>query len=327
MVSLNDFKQEAECFYKNEHYSVRDNGAVLRHERIGKRLRKYDNQWTFGEPNSNGYMLIGSEVVHRIVAYAFLGEPPTTQHIVDHIDTNRQNNRPENLRWLTKLENILNNPITVKKIEFYCGSIAAYLKDPSILKNYVDKDRNFGWMRTVTSEEAEISWQRMTNWASKKSYHSTKNNSLGEWIFEDIQNSSVFKEISEFSTSETPNAVQVNWKTPSEFPLCPQEGANNPIKSYAENLKIGEIFSRNKYSNSMIIDFATAKDANTLWVMCKSNNKSAIKPWTLAQVTFEKDLFVHKNLGSFLEKIGAEKQFALVQGYDWSGENSIDDYM
>ncbi len=75
---INDFKRVAECIYKGEHYSVRDNGAVLRHSRNGKRLRKYDNQWTFGKPNNNRYMLIGSEVIHRIVAYAFIGEPPTT---------------------------------------------------------------------------------------------------------------------------------------------------------------------------------------------------------------------------------------------------------
>lgn len=63
-VNLNDFKREVECVYKDEHYSVRDNGAVLRHARKGKRLRKYDNQWTFGKPNNNGYMLISSEVIH-----------------------------------------------------------------------------------------------------------------------------------------------------------------------------------------------------------------------------------------------------------------------
>ncbi|WP_294143305.1 HNH endonuclease signature motif containing protein [uncultured Sanguibacteroides sp.] len=33
-------------------------------------------------------------------------------YVVDHIDTNRQNNRIENLRWLTKLENVLLNPIS-----------------------------------------------------------------------------------------------------------------------------------------------------------------------------------------------------------------------
>jgi hypothetical protein len=51
-INLNDFKQETECVYKNEHYSVRDNGAVLRHIRAGKRLRKLDNEWTFGKPNN-----------------------------------------------------------------------------------------------------------------------------------------------------------------------------------------------------------------------------------------------------------------------------------
>jgi hypothetical protein len=61
---MTDFKREVECVYKDEHYSVRDNGAVLRHARKDKRLRKYDNHWTFGKPNNKGYMLIGSEVVH-----------------------------------------------------------------------------------------------------------------------------------------------------------------------------------------------------------------------------------------------------------------------
>jgi len=131
---MTDYNREVECTYKDERYSVRDNGTVLRHPRKDKRKRKYDNKWTFGTVNSNGYMRIGSEVVHRIVATAFYGEPPNPQYIVDHIDTNRRNNRPENLRWLSRLENTLNNPITRKKIEFLCGSVEAFLKDPSILK-------------------------------------------------------------------------------------------------------------------------------------------------------------------------------------------------
>src|SRR5258706_1523074 len=142
IVHVENYKKLAGCVYKEEHYSVRDNGAVFRHSRKNRPLRKLDNQWTFGTPNNNRYMLIASEVVHRIVAYAFLGEPPTAQHIIDHIDTNRQNNRPENLRWLTKLANILNNPITVKKIVFRCGSIEAFLKDPSILKKHESEDSN-----------------------------------------------------------------------------------------------------------------------------------------------------------------------------------------
>ena len=118
MVSVDEYNETKDCIYKDEHYSVRDNGAVMRHPREGKRLRKDDNVWTFGKPNEKtGYMEIAGQRVHRIVAFAFLGDPPTEQHVVDHIDTNRRNNRPENLRWLTRLENALNNPITRARIE------------------------------------------------------------------------------------------------------------------------------------------------------------------------------------------------------------------
>lgn len=61
MSDVNDFKQEIECIYKDEKYSVRDNGAVFRYPRDGKRPRKYDNFWTFGKPNDkHGYMEIAS---------------------------------------------------------------------------------------------------------------------------------------------------------------------------------------------------------------------------------------------------------------------------
>lgn len=181
---LNDYREIRECSYKGELYSVRDNGAVLRHAREGKRIRKDDDTWTFGKPNENtGYMEIGSERVHRIVAFAFLGEPPTPQHIVDHIDTNRRNNRPQNLRWLTKLENALNNPITRKKIEYLCGSIEAFVNDPSIIQEFVNDNPNYEWMRTVTPEEARASYERLRAWAEKKGNGKPLGGTIGEWIF------------------------------------------------------------------------------------------------------------------------------------------------
>ncbi|MBD8489191.1 HNH endonuclease [Echinicola sp. CAU 1574] len=63
-------------------------------------------------------MYHSSETVHRIVVTAFHGVQPSESHVIDHIDTNKRNNRLENLRWVTRLENILLNPITLSRIIF-----------------------------------------------------------------------------------------------------------------------------------------------------------------------------------------------------------------
>ena len=184
---LNEFNEVKECFYKNEHYSVRDNGSVMRHSRVGMRKRKLDNVWSFGMPNLfTGYLDFCGERVHRIVATAFHGAAPSDQHVVDHIDTNRQNNRPENLRWVTKLENILNNEITRKKVVLICGSIEAFLENPSLLYGHETEDQNFSWMRNVTKEEARISLARLTEWA--KNPTKPKGGSLGDWLFQESPN-------------------------------------------------------------------------------------------------------------------------------------------
>lgn len=60
--------------------------------------------------------------------------------------------------------------------------------------------------------------------------------------------------------------------------------------------------------------------------MCKNSDDNAIKPWSLAQITYENGLFVHENLGSFFKKEGAEKRFTLVQGLEWTGGDTFDDY-
>jgi hypothetical protein len=73
-----DFSREADCTYKGERYTVRDNGAVMRYSRVDGRPRPTDNKWTFGKLNcSNGYMFIASVRIHQIVATAFHGLSPT----------------------------------------------------------------------------------------------------------------------------------------------------------------------------------------------------------------------------------------------------------
>lgn len=337
MVSINDFDSVKECAYRGECYSVRDNGAVMRHPRNSMRHRKYDGIWTFGSPNKkNGYMEIAGERVHRIVAYAFLGEPPSEQYVADHIDTNRKNNRPENLRWLTRLENILLNPITRKKIEFRCGSIEAFLANPELLKGYETED--FGWMRNVTQEEGQAClerWNILMDTTPKP-----RGRKIGEWIYSKPQSTSTYsipvsyssqpveeevEELPNETKSLTANVVQVDWSTPSEFPCCPQEFSGNPLEEYAKNLKVGEVFCRNHIYSSLVLDSVITDNGNVLWVMTKSA-KESVKPWALARVTYKDNMFVHINMGSYIKQDGAEKYFTLAQGKEWTGGDSIDDY-
>ena len=312
MVSVDDFNEVKDCIYKDEHYSARDNGAVMRHPREGKRIRKDDNVWTFGKPNEKtGYMEIAGQRVHRIVAFAFHGNPPTEQHVVDHIDTNRRNNRPENLRWLTRLENALNNPITRARIENICGSIEVFLADPSVLRGHEKIDPNFTWMRAVSPEEARVSLERLTNWA--KEHPKPQGGSLGEWVFQERKPNNrpytpmSYQQYAPIETetidtppvetkSLTPNAIQLDWKHPVEFSCCPQQTTDKPLETYLANLKEGAVFSKNNFGESTILKFGT-KDSNELWVMC--NISFGWKSHAITKITFKDGIYYHENMGVF----------------------------
>ncbi len=317
MINLEDFKQECECIYKNERYRVRDDGAVFRYAIEGKRPRPTDNNWSFGKLNNKtGYLEIVSVVIHRIVATAFHGEPPTKEHVVDHIDTNKQNNRPENLRWVTRLENILLNPITAKRIAYICGSVEAFLANPS---QFQDKFQNpdYKWMATVSAEEAQTSKERLLTWA--KSDKLPQGGSLGEWIFSRGTIESQSAERPNYIMSKTPNAAQrivFNFEDkPNEYPSTPQVFEGNPLTAYNERLTKGAIFFRNHNGEYVVLKSGFSKDKQTLYVMTKAAyvyreqkdgewqpvpvaglpEKVSDKdlPYSLAEIVYQDGLFVH----------------------------------
>ena len=325
MVLLDDFDVQKDCWYRGEHYSVRDNGAVMRHSIEGKRARVYDNFWTWGKVTKSGYLDIASATIHRIVATAFHGDPPTKEHVVDHIDTNRQNNRPENLRWVTRLENILLNPITVRRILQVCGSVEEFLSDPSKFRNQFPEPQ-YEWMCTVSKEQAQESKERLLAWAA--SDKSLKGGSLGTWIFNRGEQLEKVKEAPEYVNSLSKNAMQKfqSWRTPTEFPLCPQDEMKNTLADYFQNLKVGEVFSRNEFVIMLIEQFAISEDRSRMWVVCKSSDDGSIKPFSLSEVSLTNSEFIHESLGTFFEQVGVEKQFILKQGLEWTGGDTRDDF-
>lgn len=181
---LNVFDCEKQCEYKGRKFAVRDNGAIMRYPKDGYEPNFNDNKWTFGKKDEKkGYMMFTSAIrVHQVVCTAFHGPAPEEDMVVDHIDTNRCNNRPENLRWVTKLENALNNPITRQKIILCCGSIDNFLKNPLMLRENA-KEPNFAWMRTVTRAEASKCLVNLTRWAAQDGVRTPKGEGVGDWIF------------------------------------------------------------------------------------------------------------------------------------------------
>lgn len=318
---LESFNAEAICIYRGENYRVRDNGAVFRCARPELRKRPLDETWTFGTPSKNdGYMAISDHKLHRIVATAFHGEPPSKGHVVDHIDTNRRNNRPDNLRWVTRLENILLNPITAKRIEYLYGSIEEFLADPKNPKNG-ELSSDFEWMRSVTSDEAEYSLKRMVAWAA--SDRSSGNGSLGDWIF-GREAMPEKEERPELFASKTIGAFQRNWRVPAEFPLCPDTNVSAPLATYFARLQKGCVAAISPWGETRVEDVAMSKDGGSLFLL-GGHGEDAIKPWSLSQITFEDGKFVHESKGTFFMRDGADKEFTIAQGLPWEGGDTFDD--
>ena len=321
------FAREVPCTYRGESYRVRDNGAVWREARPGHRRRPLDESWTFGTPSkTDGYMAVSGHKVHRIVATAFHGAQPSKGHVVDHIDTNRRNNRPENLRWVTRLENILLNPITARRVILLYGSIEDFLADPKTPRNGT-LNPDFEWMRTVTAEEAAYSRERMLAWA-RSDGGGSKGAPLGEWVFgrgRPTPVPPVSEEQSELVASHTPGAVQRSWRVPATFPLCPGLDDPAPLKTYAGRLTPGEVAAVIPWGRT-VVDSAVFSEVQAAIYVIGDHGDEGVKRWSLMRITHETGQLVHESRGTFFERIGAEKELTLSQGLPWSGGEVFDDF-
>lgn len=317
---LDQFERELVATYRGDAYRVRDNGAVYRLRRPQLRKRPLDEVWTFGVPNaSTGYMQIGSEVVHRIVATAFHGEQPSEKHIVDHVDTNRRNNRAENLHWITRLDNILLNPVTRRRIEIAYGSIEAFFENPRTPINS-EGIKNFEWMRTVTKEEAQESRERLERWAASDT--ASKGGALGEWVFAAKPRTDLEPDTVRDVQSLTTNALQRNWRTPSAFEQCPDACKADALVEYARRLTAGSVFARNAYGDSLTV---MAAQGDGFLSIVSHQPSNSIKGWAVAKVTIEDGKFVHEAMGTYFTPEGAEKKHCGLLGRPFEGE-TIDDY-
>lgn len=302
------------CIYRDEKYSVREDGSIMRHLRQNQRLRKLDDTWTFGNKCSiKGYMKISSVPVHRIVATAFHGDPPTNQHVVDHIDTNRCNNHFKNLRWLTKLENLIKNDITRKKIEYRIGCpIDEFLKNPKKYYHLLNEP-SVKWMRTVTLEDAKSTLEFYRNFqrTERERLRSQSREAVDSFATKPIQ-------------SKNSNAKQINWKDPSYFFHCPEDSIDVSLADYARNLK-GQLFlCEGRYGKTEIIQFDITPDKKKIVVKGQSEN---VKPYVLISVTYENGFFVHRVISTYFQKDGLDKYYNLELGIEWKGGEVFDDSM
>lgn len=290
-------------FLKSENYSVRDNGAVLRHSNSDRRKRKDDDVWTFGNAiDDKGFYTIGKEKVHKIVAIAFCGNQPSSQYVVFHKNYNKKDNRAANLMWVTKFQfHILQEKVQAQFRIVTQKKIEEILSDFESVKNLLPK--NLAWMSKISQAEADKALQ----------------------LYIDLKYSeSESDEKYLYIKSLTAGAVQKhNWRIPSEFPCCPPKSIKNSLETYFINLKKDSIFCKNAHYKTIIDNFSYNKDKTAILV--KGKNEDSVKPYSLCKITCENNEFVHENCGSFFREDGAEKYFTLGIGEEWTGGTVFDE--
>lgn len=121
--------------------------------------------------------------------------------------------------------------------------------------------------------------------------------------------------------SLTPLAVQLRWKTPTEFPECPTVVSEKALEDYASRLSFGTQFSQNDYGSSWVVERQLTADG---LVVLPHFGENAIKDWAVAHISVQSGLFYHRSESTFFSLQGALKHFCSLTGEKL--DESIDDY-
>lgn len=308
-----EYNRTVKCSYKERVYLVRDNGAIYRLPKDNSRPSKNDNVWTFGVKDmSTGYMFLSGIRVHQVVCTAFHGPAPSQNMVVDHIDTNRCNNRPDNLHWVTRLENALNNPVTRKKIIHLYGSVEAFLKDPSAVSSK-SMPTDISWMRTVTKAEADACKVRMQEWVSKDSVSESSYTRAG--IYDDILqpkthaivNINVNCPMQELYDYFQEQRFNPKWESrvfshteACLFPTVPPISIlpENVISEYAKLLLPGVDYILSRYYKLVVSEIVVISEGSIIRVLAKKFGGQK-NVWYVFEIKTDGKFLQHQKIGSY----------------------------
>ncbi len=114
-------------------YKDKDDVFVSRSGKIKKIDKKGNVTVTYGCFNNYGYLHVGNNGVHRMVADTFIPNPDNKPEI-NHIDGNPANNKVENLEWCNRRENMI-SPDTHDRISRKIACVDVETKE--IVKEYI----------------------------------------------------------------------------------------------------------------------------------------------------------------------------------------------
>ena len=85
-------------------YEVSNRGRI-RNKKTGHILSNTRTGRGYLKVNLSLNSKTNTQRVHRLVAFAFLGKQPTERHVCHHINHQKDDNRAENLQWVTPKQN------------------------------------------------------------------------------------------------------------------------------------------------------------------------------------------------------------------------------